>query len=163
MYMNHEYIVKTMLSKVDPRYQHEFLMLEQVYLGASVLKTITDNPELSKQKKEMYEFRFHCRLFLIVAAEQIRKRFNFGDEVLSRMHMLEPASVLGIQGKVQEQSLVPLATHLPRIIAQDDSTLQQLDDEWKKLAVEDLPESITNMAKKWTKAITTSLINFGVP
>ena len=61
MYMNHGYIVKTALSKVDPRYEREFLMLEQVYLGASVLKRITDNPELSKQKKEMYEFRINCR------------------------------------------------------------------------------------------------------
>ena len=65
--------------------------------------------------------------------------------------MLEPASVLGIQGKVQEQSLVPFAIYLPRIIVQDDSTLQQLDNEWRRLAVEDLPDFITNMAKQVDK------------
>lgn len=87
------------------------------------------------------------------AAEQIRKRFNFEDEVLSRMHMLEPASVLGIQRKVQEQSLVPFAIlftfpeSLPGMIPHSSNLL---DNEWRRLAV-DLPDFITNMAKQVDK------------
>lgn len=80
-----------------------------MYLVACVLKRINDNPELSKHKKEMNDFHSNCKSFWVVA-EQIRNTFDCRNEVFSRIHMLEPASVLGIQGKLQEKSLVSFVT-----------------------------------------------------
>ncbi|KAK4312026.1 hypothetical protein Pmani_016519 [Petrolisthes manimaculis] len=141
MYMNRAYV-----SNIDPRNEREFLMVEQVYLGASVIKRLSENPNLERNKEELITFRVKCRAFLVTAADQIKRRFDFNDKVLSNLSVLEPASSLGIYGTCVE-SLIPFAMKLPRIIHQDDSTLQQLDDEWRKLEVEDLPENILNMAK----------------
>lgn len=115
-----------------------------------MLKRVTSTPDLYKDRDKMTEFRRRCRSFLVTAAEQIKKRLDFEDPVLSRLSVLEPAYVLGKKG-VREPSLVPLAVHLPHIIAGDDATLQQLDDEWRKLEFEDLPENIMSGGKEMEK------------
>ncbi|KAK8402583.1 hypothetical protein O3P69_000755 [Scylla paramamosain] len=52
-----------------------------VYLGASVLKR-TENPALYNDRAKMKEFRLRCRSFLITAAKEIKKRFDFGDSFI---------------------------------------------------------------------------------
>lgn len=146
MYLNRGYVMKNPLADVDPSSECECLLLEQVYLGASVLMRIVDNPDLHNNKVEIKEFRMMCRSFLVTTAKQIKRRFDHGNPVLSRLGMLDPVSVLGHRG-VREQSLVPLAKHLPRVIAQDDLTLQKQDIEWKRLGMDDLPEDITKMVR----------------
>lgn len=150
MFMKRDSVMKQPLGNVEPRNEREWNMLEQVYLGASVLKRVTSTPDLYKDRDKMTEFRKKCRAFLVTAAEQIKKRLDFEDPVLSRLSVLKPAYVLGKKG-VREHSLVPLAVHLPRIIAGDDATLQQLDDEWRKLEFEDLSENIMSGDKEVEK------------
>ncbi|KAK4326986.1 hypothetical protein Pmani_002537 [Petrolisthes manimaculis] len=147
MYMNRDYVMKRSLADVDPGEEREFLMLEQVYLGASVLKRTVENVAMYNDRARMKEFRLKCRSFLVTAAKQVKKRYDFGDPVLSRLSMLDPAYVVGHQG-VREQSLVPLASCLPRIIEQDDLTLQKQDDEWRRLGMDNLPEEVTSMAQQ---------------
>ncbi|KAK4328801.1 hypothetical protein Pmani_000820 [Petrolisthes manimaculis] len=62
----------------------------------------------------------------------------------------DPVNALSNQG-YHEQSIVPLAIKLPRIISQDETSLQQLDQEWRRLSIEDLPQHINDMAKKTVK------------
>lgn len=150
MYLRRDYVMKTPLYAVDPGNEREFLILEQIYLGASTVKRLSENPALERCKEEITRFRGKCRAFLATAAVQIKRRFDFCDPVLSELHVLEPASALGTRGS-RVPSLVPLAVKLPRIIDQDDSTLQQLDDEWRKLGMEDLPENIKDMSTQTEK------------
>lgn len=85
--MKREYVMRQPLCDVEPRNEREWNMLELVYFGASVLKRITNYPDLCKHKEEMAEFRKRCRSFLVTAAEQIKKRRDLGDPVLSRLSM----------------------------------------------------------------------------
>ncbi|KAK4325381.1 hypothetical protein Pmani_004038 [Petrolisthes manimaculis] len=150
MYMNRDHVMKISLADLNPRNQREFLMLQQVYLGASVVKRTAESPDLCMKKEEMARFQTNCRAFLITAAEQIKKRFDFGDDILSKLAVLDPVNALSNQG-YHEQSIVPLAIKLPRIISQDETSLQQLDQEWRRLSIEDLPQHINDMAKKTVK------------
>lgn len=98
----------------------------------------------------------------MTAAVQIKRRFDFGDPVLSELHVLEPVFAIGTRGS-RVPSLVLLALTLPRIIDLDDSTLQQLDEEWRKLGMEDLPENIKKKHGKANrkKSKINILISFG--
>ncbi|XP_063853225.1 uncharacterized protein LOC135095989 [Scylla paramamosain] len=100
----------------------------------------------------------------------------FSDSAIAKELKMKRTKCQRVCGNVMahshKQELINILKQNKLSILVDESTdisvcqnlcIMQLDDEWKRLAVEDLPESITNMAKKWTKAITTSLINFGVP
>lgn len=110
-----------------------------------MLKRKTENPALYNDRAKIKEFRLKCRSFLVTAAKEI-KMFDFADPVLPRLSLLDPASGLGHQG-IREQSLVPLASCLPRI-EQDDVILEKLDNEWKRLGMDSLPEEVTSMANR---------------
>lgn len=64
---------------------------------------------------------------------------------MSRLSVLEPAHFLSEQG-VHEPSLVLLTMHLPRSLLKMKQL--QLDDERRKLELEDLPENIASMGKE---------------
>ena len=82
------------------------------------------------KKKLMAKFQTNCRAFMITAVEQIKKRFDFEDDILPKLSVLDPVNALSLG---REQSLLPLAMKLPRIIEQDDAILQQLNNEWRRL------------------------------
>ena len=126
MYMNQGHVMKKNLANTVAGDEREFLLLEQVYLGASVLKRTTKNPALYNDSTKMKEFRLKCRSFLVTAAKEIKKRLDFGDPVLSRPSLLDLVNTLGHQ---EEQSLIPLASCLPTIMEEDDMTFQKLDGE----------------------------------
>lgn len=96
------------LSDVDPRNQREFVMLEQA--GTSVAKITAERPNLYMGKEEMVRL-----VFLPTTAEQIQRRFEFGDNILTKLSELDPANMFYVTNGIVNKILYHSIEDLPQI------------------------------------------------
>lgn len=132
-FMDRTYVMKTDLNAVNIERTDRHLSDNQMYLGVKVMQGLS-NPAVLTKRAELHEFLQRCRNFLVVACIEIKKRYNFNDNILSKLSCLSPKNALSSKFRDRTPSLFPLAAQLPLIAPQDDeSLLQRLDDQWRQL------------------------------
>lgn len=110
------------LHKINYKDPANFLPLDEIYLGAKLVISINSLTEVEK-----LIFRKRCLQFFIEAANQINQRFDFNDQILLNMSLLNPKNVLDKKG----DSIIPLQMHFPNLVSEN--KLQALDNEWRLL------------------------------
>lgn len=121
-YIKRQVIQEQALYEVNYKDPANFLPLEEIYLGAKIAIIMS-----SLSKESAYVLRKRCLDFFIESAYQINKRFNFRDEILVNMNLINPSIILD----AKFSSIVPLAKYFPNLIQED--KLQELDNEWRLL------------------------------
>lgn len=136
-YMQPTYIRNASLSSIDPEDKHFTLPLNALYLGVDVAAEMI-KPEILSKRDIVQDFLSRSHDFLATAAVQIKKRFPIDDLVIEQLQ------VLNLSCSHQHfPSLIPLALRFPNLIQQ--SELQQLDNEWRRLTFAELPFNFETM------------------
>ncbi len=128
--MKEGYWKRNELKKVDPTSEVNFLPLTMMYMGAKVTLLLATAVYIQRPHDVQY-FLTKVREFFVEAACQIRKRFPIGDPKIEMFQVLDPNA-----NHSMFPSLVPLAATFSII---PESMLQQLDDQWRRLAIINLP------------------------
>lgn len=95
-------------------------------------------PEILSKRDLVQDFLSRSRDFLATAAAQIKKRFPIDDPVIKQLQVLNPSC-----SHQNFPSLNPLALRFPNLIQQSD--LQQLNNEWRRLLFTELLFSYESM------------------
>lgn len=143
-FLERSYVMQTELGAIDPARHEKQLNNNQLYLGVGVATGI-NHPDIMSKPEKKKEFFQRCRKFLEVGAQEIKKRWNFSDPVMSTIHMLAPKNALSHDFRQKMPSIVEIATALPRIAPKGEDSLtmlQQLDNEWRNLPLVDFPLEI---------------------
>ncbi|KAK3929597.1 SCAN domain-containing protein 3, partial [Frankliniella fusca] len=128
LYMKDTYVHRRPLKDVDPAEEGGFILLENLFLGRPELNWLA-TPAFAARPDLVEDFRTRCRSFMVVGCQELRKRsYDFGDTVMQALGALSPAVAMSRQ--TRPPSILPLASALPRCVAQDDETLQRLEEEW---------------------------------
>lgn len=90
------------------------------------------------QEENVHNFKKNCRQFLVVLCNGIKKRFAFDDPLLRGMSIFEP-SLACCSKRSYNSSLYPFIELVARAKPTD---LQRVDDEWRQLPFEELPDEI---------------------
>ena len=129
-YMMEGYWKRNDLKDVDPTSQVNFLPLTRMYMGAKVTLLLA-TAEYKQRPVDVQYFLSKVQEFFVEAICQIRQRFPIGDPKIEMFEVLDPNA-----DHCKFPSLVPLAATFPVIT---ESKLQQLDDQWRRLAIVTLP------------------------
>lgn len=121
-FIKREIIKLTPPEKINFRDPHNYLPLDELYLGA---KVFLSQKNLSNEEKHI--LRTRCLDFFIESCNQINKRFDFEDEIIKKLASIDPIQVCA----GTTSSIIPLAQHFPNLVAE--SELQNLDNEWRLL------------------------------
>ncbi|KMQ86838.1 putative zinc finger protein 862 [Lasius niger] len=140
-YMMQEYVAVTPLSKINTENSSKFLPLRNMYLGVQVLDELK-KPEVSARPDLIDNFYMRCRNFLAKLSKGIQERFDFDNLLLKMLPLLHPSKALSRQERNKSQSLIQLCDNVPRAKPKDLQSLQRLDDEWRRLPLDDIPEDI---------------------
>lgn len=85
-------------------------------------------------------------MFLKVACQEIKKRFNFDDPIPTQIECLSPAIAIDAHSRALYPTLFPLMQTVPRILDMKDTDhVQAIDDEWRKMPLMNLPASFKEM------------------
>lgn len=118
-----------------------------MYVGAKVTQLLITT-EYKQQSVDIHHFLKKVQEFYVEAACQVKSRFPIGDPMIEMLEVLDP----NITHSGKFQSLVPLAASFSNVIPE--SNLQQLDNEWRKLAIEELPFNKEDMepdeSERWS-------------
>jgi hypothetical protein len=128
-FLKRDYLEKTPLEKIQYRNPYNFLPIENLYLGANVTASISNNTS-SLNLEELLTFRKRCLEFLIEGCHQMYKRFdpnNQSTQTLKQLTVISPREVIS----KQHDSIAPLASNFPNLIASDQ--LNSLDTELRML------------------------------
>lgn len=120
----------TPLHEIDFENPHNFVPLEEVYLGAKISMFLVKDNQLNSEQKHILFVR--CLNFYKEGAKQISKRFDFNSAVLQSLEAIDPAVV---QSKTIK-SIMNLASHFPNLVPE--CNLQTLDSEWRLLLNSDI-------------------------
>lgn len=116
------------LDKINCQLPHNFLKLEELYLGSTVELLLQDMVLLSgEQKKRVAEFKTNCLNFYVVLASNIKNRFNFGNSTIKFMANFSPS--VAVSGSVL--SIIPIVKLIPETFNLD---LEKTNTEWRLLA-----------------------------
>lgn len=130
-----DYLIKksvldsTQLQKINVKNPENYKKIENIYLGANRIQYILNNG-LSAEQINILHLR--CLDFYIEAALQLSKRYDFDNDILKYMCLINPEYLT----KCDDESLVPLAMHYLNLVLPND--LQKLDNEWRLLKNSDL-------------------------
>ncbi|KAJ4426947.1 hypothetical protein ANN_26746 [Periplaneta americana] len=124
-YMKEGYLEKTPLKDVEYRNPSYFKSLDDIYFGAKVALNIQRNTDI--RAEQVKGFKVRCLDFFIEGAQQLFKRFSFGDTVIKDLEALDPNCVRN----KKISSIANLASNFPNLVKDDD--LQELDTEWRLL------------------------------
>lgn len=141
-YMKRAYVAKTPLHEIDPAATEEYEKLENIYLGVGVMKQLQE-AEVLRYPELISDLKKRCCDFLSTGCVQIRKRYDFGDNLLAMIAVLNPEKALSVAERDTTPSLLPSTTKLPRVCQNDPSHLQNLDDEWRQIPFITFPEEVT--------------------
>ncbi|CAH2009382.1 unnamed protein product [Acanthoscelides obtectus] len=129
------------LKAINYRDPGNFLPLEELYLGAKI-------PLLMLDRDSNLTLRKRCLEFFVESAHQICKRFDFNNEVLINMKLIDPATIIN----EKPPSVIPLAKHFPNLV--NENQIQPIDNEWRLLRsneiLKDFPSNI-NAEEFWAK------------
>ncbi|KAK3921787.1 LOW QUALITY PROTEIN: Zinc finger protein 862 [Frankliniella fusca] len=99
------------------------------------------DPRISPQQAE--EFKKRCKDYMVTLCNGIRSRFNFGDPLLRALPLLTPKVATKFDARPYSNSIAPFADLVPRAKPADPHTLQQLDDQWRRLPLDpDIPRDV---------------------
>lgn len=136
-FLKPNYVHQTPLANIEPDNDVNFIDLKNIYLGIKVMENIN---KLNKHQQD--DFFIRCRQFLIVSAKEIKKRFNFGDSILSKIAIFDKN-----YARQRPQSLLELMKMLFRIVSSDDiDKKQKIDDQWRLYCqcLNEFPDEIKN-------------------
>lgn len=142
-----EYFIKREIIETQPlrainyRDPGNFLPLEELYLGAKI-------PLLMLDRDSNLILRKRCLDFFIESANQICMRFDFNNEVLINMKLIDPATIIN----EKPPSVLPLAKHFPNLI--NEIQIQPLDNEWRLLRSSEILKEFSgdiNAEEFWAK------------
>ena len=147
-YMQPTYIRSSNLSDVDPEAQSSMLQLSEIYLGAAVAQELI-KPAILNNRPLVENFLSRCRDFYVTAAKEVKKRFPISNFTIQQLQVIDPAC-----SHREFPSLVPLAQKFPNLVPQ--GNVQQLDNEWRRMAFIELPFTHDGMAvdEYWGKMAT---------
>lgn len=146
-YLKPNYVHQTHLSDIDPNNVSQFLSSHDIYLGVRVAENVS---RLTPDEK--IDFFIRCRQFLIVSCNEIKKRFDFKENILSQIAIFDNK-----HNKEKPQSILGVMNSLPRIINKNDTEKKQkVDDQWRLYCqlIHDFDEDIKNESlvdKYWHK------------
>lgn len=128
-YMQRDHVQQNDISSIVPDDSRYFL--PQMYLGVKIMIE-TQKPEISTRKDQIKEFYARCRDFIITGCKEMKKRYDFSDDLLQLLKYLSPEEATSNQSRNIYPSILPLMQKLPRIVDNPDD-LQKIDDEWRLL------------------------------
>lgn len=108
-----------------------FFIVLQMYLGIRVMKQL-DRYRVSIDSN-LNDFQQRCQNFLMIACKEIKDRYDFNNPILSSLPVLDPTRAISQNERETTPSLLPLVLLLPRCTDLNESNLQKLDDEWRRL------------------------------
>lgn len=90
---------------------------------------------------------YRCRQFLQTSSLEMKKRYNMSDPVLAELCSLKPKNAMSLAFRETKPSLINLIKLVPCIINVNDTRIQLIDDEWRKLPISklSLPDNIENI------------------
>jgi hypothetical protein len=121
-FLKRNYIQSTEIENIDPKNPHNYVKLEDLYLGANVVLTINN-----LNAEQLHFFRCRCLDFLIEGCVQIHNRFPLKNNNLKKMTFLNPEEVK--RGNIN--SLVDVVRLFPNLVK--NAELQAIDTEWRLL------------------------------
>lgn len=114
------YVNKTPIEQINPNDNVNHKNINSMYLGIDVMKLLNEN-KLSDN--DIYDFRVRCKCFLVKLTNEIRKRYDFDNDILSKLHIFNPKTV------VVPDSLFDIMNCLPRLV--NDLDIQDVDSQWR--------------------------------
>lgn len=139
-FLNEVYITAN-LNDIDPYKESAQLSNNNLYLGFEVIGKLADirkTMENNVANELENDFKNRCRQFLQVSCQQIRKRFDFGDTIMSKLSLVNPETALSKNNNCS--SLAHLCALLPKCA--EGLNKQSIDDEWRQLRFYDFSEKI---------------------
>lgn len=141
--MDRHYVLHNNIARIDPTDTAKTLPLNAMYLGIGVMQLL-NTQKLSPAA--VTEFCMRCQMFLKVACQEIKKRFNFDDPIPTQIECLSPAIAIDAHSRALYPSLFPLMQTVPRILDMKDTDhVQAINDEWRKMPLMNLPASFKEM------------------
>ncbi|XP_026293858.2 uncharacterized protein LOC113217962 [Frankliniella occidentalis] len=133
-YMKPTYLARTPLIELNPTQRDMFSPIANLYVGVQVAEQLKHN-DITEEKREA--FRIRCRDYMITLCNGIKSRFDFGDPLLLALPVLKPKIATNFQARPFTNSIVPFANLVPRAKPSDPKKLQELDDQWRRLPLDD--------------------------
>lgn len=133
-------IAKSPLHDIDPSDNSKHKPVEQIYLGAE-LHVLFQRPEYQRGNI-IVTIKTRCRVFLIEACKQIRKRFDLNNSLWRLASYLHPKKFLDHNIRSTMPSLSDLVREVPRI---NTYSIQTLDDQWRDIAWHHFPDNIKEL------------------
>ncbi|KAL4714294.1 hypothetical protein ACJJTC_009646 [Scirpophaga incertulas] len=130
-YMQRDHVQQSNISSIVPDDTRYFL--PQMYLGVKIMME-TQKPGIAVKKEELKEFYSRCRDFLVTGCKEIKKRYDFSDDLLQLLKYLSPEEAVSNETRNVCPSILPLLQKLPRIVNNAEE-FQKIDDEWRMLPV----------------------------
>jgi len=138
MYMDSSKLKRTEIRDIEPAEGTYFVSLLNVYVGVELHNQLGI---LLKDTPKIIEFKHRCRDFYVSACVEIRKRYDFTNEITPKLTYLTPRIALGTSD-TRPLSIQPLVCSLPRIVRSNEiEKIQRHDDQWRKLPVETFPKN----------------------
>ncbi|XP_050066483.1 uncharacterized protein LOC126555629 [Aphis gossypii] len=132
-FLKRSYVLQTPLDNINPN-NGEFQLIDSgLYLGVGVMDLVND-PKVLADNVRRKDFFKRCRDFFIVAAMEIKKRYNMSDPVLSKLHMLKPENAISHAFRETSPTLLNLIKVLPRVVTEP-QMIQIIDDGWRCLPI----------------------------
>ncbi|XP_008180328.1 uncharacterized protein LOC100574388 [Acyrthosiphon pisum] len=142
-FLKRNYVMQTNLVNINPMNGQYQLVDNELYLGSKVMLN-KDNDNIICNNIRRKEFFEKCRQFLQTASLELKKRYNMEDPILMQLSALKQKNALSLEFRQNTPSLINLMKFLPCIVDINDSKVQQIDDQWRKLPISAtlIPEDI---------------------
>lgn len=145
-FIRRDLILNCAIEKIDYKNPHNFLKLEDIYVGAEN-SAFLSRPDNGITKEQEVFFRTRCLHFLIESIDQINIRFDFANDVLLKLELINPENVK----KGSSASIIPLAMHFPNLLTEKD--YQKLDSEWRLLRNTEIQNFSDNGEEFWVSVL----------
>ncbi|KAK3914311.1 CYFIP-related Rac1 interactor B [Frankliniella fusca] len=140
-FMKPNYLSRTDLSAVDPCKQDEYTPLANVYLGVGVMDQLK-HPALVNDPAKVETLKRSCWGYLVELCRGIKQCYDFDDPLLKALPVLKASTSTSFTARSFSNSLLPFMDLVPRAKPADVDTVQRIDDQWRALPYEDIPQDM---------------------
>lgn len=127
------------IMNISPDMSQYYCPVNEIYIGISATDSITNLKNKNINSNEMFKFFQLCQEFYIELVVNIKKRFVFDYSVYECITVTNPAFVKEFKSK----SLAHILKRFP-ILNEYIKNVQELDQEWRELALMELEPLNTN-------------------
>lgn len=145
-FIRRDLIINCVIEKIDYKNPYNFLKLEDIYVGAENCAFLSRSDNGITKEQQIF-FRIRCLDFLIESVNQINTRFDFTNDVLIKLELINPENVK----KGSSTSIIPLALHFPNLVPKED--YQKLDTEWRLLRNSEIQNFSDNGEEFWVSVL----------